>query len=990
MRLLRRGIGMKGMGLALTLGVGLVGCAVLTVDVDVYKGSLVNEEHVQLHQLTALATAAKPMLVQLRDSLEWPSQEMPEATCTGTDTSCKDTSNWYKPEYIELPKDPANSSKYPVPPQMGWWCKRNDWFCSTEVLQYPYFRNVMAVRTNEVLGLYDTLNEQGKKIPPTDKKAGLTYRIDHYLELSRASDHSVQADPEKHYKKLMDAEHRLIDALVEFAAKVLFLANHEGLLSPPETPGLILGGAEKLNRGLFGDFITDHSMYALLNSELAREKRQQYVRVLQAVGNSILFSANELRERDRHREQGERKVAAEVAAAKSVYSPDPVKVTTDLLAELEHEKQGAQTELDAAKVRKNELEEDIGRPTAPKTGLHAEQDMLVDEVTKADANLKGYRNSLDTLKAIHEALTDDVIQKVISKWGASPPNAKNEREFLRNGGSSLEVTLRSVHKGGSNWDDVLKHLASSDTSQDFEDYRKQFNESSLEPKTLVNGFVEYIKWLIAERTKRNEKQAKLDGNKRDIVTLGEEVKALETQINNTLSKGKADFETAKTQIEAVKADVLKGIDWNRPYVFPQEVYAQIDAELKKIKTPESKTAQAVLASRRPPPGMPPLNPKGYKSPAEVMDGVIALLRHQQMDAVARFGKDSIQAEKATEAIENAYRHRAGMIYIRPSSAYLRTSFPSTSLQDDPNLAWDNMLLKQGLRNLPFSSELRDILDPSGKQDRSITSELDKQYWQNINRVRVSGAGATNQALVKDDVGNWYVKQYFGDTERIWESAKNLALFSMSAKVPIDLAKQLNNASTPEEYAENSKETPTLQKVLEKHHGAYQTHTDEVKAKLEGLHTKNDKSELQETMIAAWEAHDGIKKATSFKASLIGELKTEIRRWDEAAKALKDNANQDPGQVIVKDVRALSRLDTMLSASIAKMPPSDATDEVKQTAMKEVHKVVGGQVTDILTDRTRALDQYEQAIVFIGDAANPKETKEANSTSEPLTYKDIRK
>ena len=64
-----------------------------------------------------------------------------------------------------------------------------------------------------------------------------------------------------------------------------------------------------------------------------------------------------------------------------------------------------------------------------------------------------------------------------------------------------------------------------------------------------------------------------------------------------------------------------------------------------------------------------------------------------MEAVARFGKGSTQEEKATEAIENAYRHRAGMIYIRPSSAYLRTSFPSTSLQDDPNLAWDNMLLK---------------------------------------------------------------------------------------------------------------------------------------------------------------------------------------------------------------------------------------------------------------------------------------------------------
>ena len=50
-------------------------CAVLTVDVDVYKGPLINEESVQIQQLLALTTAAKPMLVQLRDNLEWPSSD---------------------------------------------------------------------------------------------------------------------------------------------------------------------------------------------------------------------------------------------------------------------------------------------------------------------------------------------------------------------------------------------------------------------------------------------------------------------------------------------------------------------------------------------------------------------------------------------------------------------------------------------------------------------------------------------------------------------------------------------------------------------------------------------------------------------------------------------------------------------------------------------------------------------------------------------------
>ena len=73
---------------------------------------------------------------------------------------------------------------------------------------------------------------------------------------------------------------------------------------------------------------------------------------------------------------------------------------------------------------------------------------------------------------------------------------------------------------------------------------------------------------------------------------------------------------------------------------------------------------------------------------------------------------------------------------------------------------------------------------------------------------------------------------------------------------------------------------------------------------------------------------------------------------------------------------------MLSASIAKMSPSDATDEVKKTAMNEVHKVVGGQVKDILNDRNCDLDQYEQAIVFIGDAANPNEPDTKRLTPLP--------
>src|ERR1044071_5369417 len=46
------------------------GCAVVQIDVDVYKGPLANHEQVQVEQVHAMAMGAKPLLIELRDRLE--------------------------------------------------------------------------------------------------------------------------------------------------------------------------------------------------------------------------------------------------------------------------------------------------------------------------------------------------------------------------------------------------------------------------------------------------------------------------------------------------------------------------------------------------------------------------------------------------------------------------------------------------------------------------------------------------------------------------------------------------------------------------------------------------------------------------------------------------------------------------------------------------------------------------------------------------------
>ncbi|MEM7205297.1 MAG: Ig-like domain-containing protein [Planctomycetota bacterium] len=55
----------------MAVGALSAGCAWLQVEVDVYKGSLANEAHVQTQQVAVMATGAKPLLIALRDELEW-------------------------------------------------------------------------------------------------------------------------------------------------------------------------------------------------------------------------------------------------------------------------------------------------------------------------------------------------------------------------------------------------------------------------------------------------------------------------------------------------------------------------------------------------------------------------------------------------------------------------------------------------------------------------------------------------------------------------------------------------------------------------------------------------------------------------------------------------------------------------------------------------------------------------------------------------------
>lgn len=108
----------------------LAGCAVLTVDVDVYKGPLANHPDVQLQQAASMAIAAQPLLEQLRDETEvlhlW-----------------RQTNNWKIPRSSDLSK------------------LLQEWRDShpNGVLRSSNLISFRARRVNEILSLYEDTRE---------------------------------------------------------------------------------------------------------------------------------------------------------------------------------------------------------------------------------------------------------------------------------------------------------------------------------------------------------------------------------------------------------------------------------------------------------------------------------------------------------------------------------------------------------------------------------------------------------------------------------------------------------------------------------------------------------------------------------------------------------------------------------------------------------------------------------------------------------------
>ena len=164
-----------------------------------------------------------------------------------------------------------------------------------------------------------------------------------------------------------------------------------------------------------------------------------------------------------------------------------------------------------------------------------------------------------------------------------------------------------------------------------------------------------------------------------------------------------------------------------------------------------------------------------KTSLQVLDLIVSTLQYRYIHAVETNGssKDAIG-----NALKEAYAYRANLVFLRSSAAYLRTSYPATTLQKEANSA-NRLLLKEAMyRGISLG-----LYGGSYEKER-VANEMDKQYWQNINQIKLVGGGNTNYAVVKDDTGNWYVKSYSANYEDIIKNITNLATGVMTLGAPL--------------------------------------------------------------------------------------------------------------------------------------------------------------------------------------------------------------
>ena len=880
--------------------------------------------------------------------------------------------------------------------------------------------------------------------------------------------------------------HRLRDALVRFAQKMLFVADYDNLLSRENQND----SAEEINI-------------------------REYTQVLQAVGNSILVQANELQARETHGELLKENADRAKYEARRVLDGTPQQTIEAIIGEFKAKRIELSKKLNTAQ-KEFEIALTNLRNVTKELNLYVTQNLQPgDETTplpkpseligKEDGSLGLKRTQVsETEKALCDTFTDHAL-KVMS---ARLTLILNKDQ----GADSQKLYERiSNHKPGKScnplFEKAKKILESRDQTQiampEIQEHaeRVRMEIETWEPKSKddmpisVNGPA--VKDRIVDFLKKLQKEIHEQGNP-DYIRLNEVITYLPTielggiksdkpikvfdQIKNNLigthwksvykklsnsfrilEKKQNEMQREQTAFNKLKASYKekyeprdKANKKRKDFVDEIEKLRMVISALKDLKpsiidkvssanlpniplatflllktTVAKKLATAKIEKNNASENdrtskekvvakwqslwdaLDGMNPptsveiagqddfKDDKTSREVLDRLISVLNYEYIETIKRYGMPG-RAVHVKEALRAAYRLRTRLVFIRPASSYLRSSYPAASLQNDPGLGWRNELGRHALKSVPLLGECLTNNCRQGGVDLALLSQIDRQFWQNINSIRVGGAGRTNYVLVQDDIGNWYVKGYSADPQDIIRSANSLGQFALGGQLGTDLV------NLPETGTESvpAPQPTALEAVFDKYNKEYERATEEmfkdVKAALESLPgevqnawTKNPKtSTVREEAVVLFtsvEAHlkkartvfdkddaDKSEQVAQRPARIVMALRAMDRFRDSMNTSIRNNVSETlPNKENNDDAENSNSNETGTTTAITKEERKTAINAL----IADLDEVINARIELLLKRREDTAKAFEKAIVFVGEILG-KEPTPANEKSAP--------
>lgn len=791
---------------------------------------------------------------------------------------------------------------------------------------------------------------------------GIFTLIEEYLEAS----HKDPLDCDEERKQLWDA-------LVRFAQKVLFIVNHESLFKNKNNDAM------------------------------------KYVNVLQAVGNSIIVQIDALEQEKGFQKKLVDGRESELYAVNRSFSQLPEKVIDEFVASLQVESvennevlkkatashtasvQSYNTAVTDVKSKRKGLGLDENNRSENILEVISKREnpvIYAYELILIESNERYQKyNDVELKKRIQDKIKkikDDVKTKVDGDQNIANTANNIAIELVKELDSFYKSTLLNLRKN------IVVHFKAGIEYLRNRSFNTDVNSTGDEAfKTLLADMKPYHE----DAMEQIGKATVLEEAEEKLVTLANNKEATKTTMDNAKKK-QDSLSYAVKIVNQVKPDILKIIEASPDDLTPRSVYAlmrstlseklaekekglkensgkrgELEPEIKKFKDavvvmstlPVPKDAIAIDRTKF------PRDPRNYNEKfdaKDVMDQLIAILKYEYLKEVRQNGVAGSNASNISQALRTAYIDREDMVYLRPAMSYLRTSFTATSLQRNAPLAWKNMLREHGNRSFfPWS--------PSrAKDNEKMVAEIDKQYWQNINRVRVAGAGDTNYVIAKDDVGNWYVKSYSTDMKDIMKSTSNLAKVAMGTGMGSSFLSRTSSQDTDgQDLPSGTRPQTKLERKYSEFSDRYRGETIKV---LQDLRSEIDSikaGKLKTTWISSDVPPDKLQGYEDLVNKLalnsLENFLTDSRKKKEEKKLTSEIAVET-----LNGLQAFRKFHKLLDDEL-KVKASVPADKVEvEKAIKEVNKEIKGILDKHIKIRKTSIKQFEAAVALINEMTNP--------------------